>query len=44
LIDDLRARHERYYRGLGTFATFGRGWLARLDSRHTEALAILTSA
>ena len=41
LIDDLRARHERYYRGLANFATFGRGWLARLESRHREAVALL---
>lgn len=27
----MRNRRERFYRSLGTFSTFGRGWMRRLD-------------
>lgn len=30
VIDGLAQRRERFYRGLGTFDTFGRGWMKRL--------------
>ena len=30
-----------YYRQLGTFKTFGRGWLRRVDETETEALRLL---
>lgn len=32
LVLRIRNRRERFYRGLGTFATFGRGWMARLNA------------
>lgn len=30
VIDGMAERRERFYRGLGTFDTFGRGWMRRL--------------
>jgi len=30
IIDGMAQRRERFYRGLGTFDTFGRGWMKRL--------------
>ena len=30
IIDGMAERRERFYRGLGTFDTFGRGWMRRL--------------
>lgn len=30
VIDGMAQRRERFYRGLGTFDTFGRGWMKRL--------------
>lgn len=30
VIDALSQRRERFYRGLSTFATFGKGWMRRL--------------
>lgn len=38
VIERMAARRERYYRGLRTFPTFGKGWLVRLDSVHARAL------
>lgn len=32
VIDTLAKRRERFYRSLGTFTTFGKGWLRRLES------------
>ena len=40
----VRAYQEarrHYYRRLGTFATFGRGWLRRVDETETEALRLV---
>lgn len=31
LVLRLRNRRERFYRGLSTFATFGKGWMRRLN-------------
>ena len=31
VIIRLRNRRERFYKGLGTFATFGKGWMRRLS-------------
>lgn len=30
VIDGMAERRERFYRGLGTFQTFGKGWMKRL--------------
>lgn len=30
-IEQYSAQRERFYRGLGTFQYFGKGWLARVD-------------
>lgn len=38
IIERMAARRERYYRGLRTFPTFGKGWLARLASVRARAL------
>ena len=37
-IDGMRERRETFYRGLGTFATFGRGWMRRLDDVTAKAM------
>lgn len=37
LIADFCAQREMHYRGLPTFGTFGRGWMARLDRVEDEA-------
>lgn len=39
-IEKLRALRERFYRGLGTFPTFGKGWLKRLADVTTLARAL----
>jgi lysozyme family protein len=41
VIEDLAERQAAYYRGLGDFAIFGRGWLARTDARRAAALAMV---
>lgn len=38
-IREFSAQREAFYRGLRTFPTFGRGWLARLRSVTAVALA-----
>lgn len=38
LIDEYCARRMRFLRGLGTFATFGRGWTARVSGVETKAV------
>lgn len=37
LVKRLRDRRERFYRGLGTFDTFGKGWLRRLSEVNVKA-------
>ena len=37
LIADFCAQRELHYRSLPTFATFGKGWLARLDRVEDES-------
>ena len=37
LVDALAAAQEAHYRSCKAFATFGRGWLARLDRRAVAA-------
>lgn len=37
VIDGMAARRERFYRGLGTFDTFGRGWMKRLSDVSAKA-------
>lgn len=39
LLRRLRDRRERFYRGLSTFDTFGKGWLRRLSEVNAKALA-----
>lgn len=39
LIRALQRRRERFYRGLPTFATFGKGWMRRLDEVTAQSLA-----
>jgi len=41
LIDKLSAQKEMFYRSLGTFATFGKGWLARVQQVKQTALSML---
>lgn len=38
IIDRFSAAHEAFYRGLPTFATFGKGWMNRLRAVHALAL------
>jgi lysozyme family protein len=38
-IREFSAQREAFYRSLGTFPTFGRGWLSRLHSVTETALA-----
>lgn len=37
IIDGMAERRERFYRGLGTFDTFGRGWMRRLSEVTAKA-------
>lgn len=37
-VRQYQESRRAYYRQLGTFATFGRGWLRRVDETETEAL------
>lgn len=37
VIAGMRARRERFYRGLATFPTFGKGWMRRLDDVTAKA-------
>jgi len=41
LIDKLSAQKEMFYRSLATFATFGKGWLARVQQVKQTALSML---
>lgn len=37
IIDEFCHYREQHYRSLDTFATFGKGWMRRLDSVETES-------
>ena len=41
LIDKFSAQKEMFYRSLGTFATFGKGWLRRVEEVKQAALSML---
>jgi lysozyme family protein len=41
LIDKFSAQKEMFYRSLGTFATFGKGWLRRVAEVKQIALSML---
>lgn len=41
LIRRYQNARRDYYRSLGTFATFGRGWLRRCDETETAALRMI---
>ena len=38
IIEAMAAAREKFYRGLSTFDTFGKGWLRRVDETEKEAL------
>ena len=41
LIDKFSAQKEMFYRSLGTFAVFGKGWLRRVEEVKQAALSML---
>jgi lysozyme family protein len=41
LIDEFHAEKMRFYRGLGTWNTFGKGWAARADAVLAEARSVV---
>jgi len=41
MIDKYSAQKEMFYRSLGTFPTFGKGWLARIEHVKQAALSML---
>lgn len=41
LIDDYSKAKSAFYRGLGMFPTFGKGWLNRVTSSATEARTMI---
>ena len=41
MIDKYSAQKEMFYRSLGTFPTFGKGWLARVERIKQTALSML---
>jgi len=41
MIDKFSAQKEQFYRSLNTFATFGKGWLARIEHVKQAALKLL---
>jgi lysozyme family protein len=41
MIDKYSAQKEMFYRSLGTFPTFGKGWLARVERVKQTALSML---
>ena len=41
LIDKFSAQKEMFYRSLATFATFGKGWLRRVEEVKQAALSML---
>jgi lysozyme family protein len=40
-VRDYQQMRRGYYRGLGTFKTFGKGWLRRVDEVESAALRML---
>lgn len=40
IVRQFQNARREYYRALGTFPTFGRGWLRRCDHVETEALKV----
>ncbi|MBB4857027.1 lysozyme family protein [Novosphingobium chloroacetimidivorans] len=40
-VQAYQAARRGYYRSLGTFSTFGRGWLRRVDETEAEALEMV---
>jgi peptidoglycan LD-endopeptidase CwlK len=43
-VNDFVATQEAFYRSLGTFATFGKGWLNRLTDVKSKALAMASES
>jgi len=41
MIDKYSAQKEMFYKSLGTFPTFGKGWLARIEHVKQAALKLL---
>ena len=41
MIDKYSAQKEMFYKSLGTFPTFGKGWLARVERIKQTALSML---
>jgi lysozyme family protein len=41
LIDKFSAQKEMFYRSLGTFSVFGKGWLRRVEEVKQAALSML---
>ena len=41
VVEEISQKREDFYRGLGTFDTFGRGWLRRNDETRDEALRLI---
>ena len=42
-INAMAAAREAFYRGLSTFPTFGKGWLARLQRTQAAALGMVSA-
>ena len=41
VVEEISQKREDFYRGLGTFDTFGRGWLRRNDETRDVALRLI---
>ena len=41
IVEQIAMKREAFYRGLGTFDTFGRGWLRRNDETRDAALRMI---
>ena len=41
VVEAISQKREDFYRSLGTFDTFGRGWLRRNDETRDEALRMI---
>jgi lysozyme family protein len=44
LIEKYSATRKAFYEGLKTFATFGKGWLARTEKERLEALELIRNS
>lgn len=40
MIEQYSEKRREYYRSLSTFATFGQGWLNRVDQKETESIQL----